>query len=144
MQIRTSVAIVLIATIALSTGAMAQNIYKCGDTYSQTPCPGGAIVDAADQRTPGQKTQADLATRRDARAADALEKARLKQEKAAIAANAPTVKPEVASTATDTSTAYAKKKKKKTPEHFTAQIPGKKKQKQSAKKRPEKKDELKS
>jgi len=134
MQIRTSIAIVLIATSALSTGAMAQNVYKYGDTYSQTPCPGGAIVDAADQRTPGQKTQADLATRRDARAADTLEKARLQQEKTAIAANTPTVTPEVASTA------YAKKKKKKTPEHFTAQIPGKKKQKQSAKKRPEKKD----
>lgn len=144
MQIRIPSAIFLIATIALSTGAIAQNVYKCGDAYSQTPCPGGATVDAADQRTPVQKTQADLATRRDARAADAMEKARLQQEKTDIAANTPTVKPDVTGTATDTGTTHAKKKKKRTPDYFTAEVPGKKKKKQTARKKTEDKAARKS
>lgn len=137
MQIRTPSAIFLIAITALTTGAMAQNVYKCGDAYSQTPCSGGATVDAADQRTPVQKTQADLATRRDAQAADAMEKARLQQEKTDIAANTPTVKPDVAGTATDIGTTHAKKKKKRTPDYFTAEVPGKKKKKHISKKNTE-------
>lgn len=144
MQIRTPSAIFLIATIALSTGAMAQNVYKCGDAYSQTPCPGGATVDAADQRTSVQKTQADLATRLDARAADAMEKARLQQEKTDVAANTPTVKPDVTGTATDAGTTHAKKKKKRTPDYFTAEVPGKKKKKQTARQKTEDKAARKS
>lgn len=144
MQIHTPVAIFFIAISALSTGATAQNIYKCGDTYSQAPCPGGAAVDATDQRTSAQKVQSDLATRRDVRAADAMEKARLQQEKTDIAANTPTAKAETAGTATDTGTTYAKKKKKKAPDYFTAQVPGKKKKKQASKRSSEKKDESKS
>lgn len=144
MQNRTPVAIVLIAIAAFSTGATAQNIYKCGDSYSEAPCPGGAAVAATDQRTSAQKTQADLATSRDARAADALEKARLQQEKTDVAANTPTVKPETAGTVGNAGTTQAKKKKRKAPEYFTAQTPGRKKQKQASKRRAENKDAGKS
>ena len=31
--------IILIAACALSTGATAQKTYKCGNSYSQLPCP---------------------------------------------------------------------------------------------------------
>ena len=143
MQSLTLNAIFLIAASALSTGASAQNSYKCGDAYSQAPCPGGVIVDATDQRTSAQKTQADLTRGRDARTADAMEKARLQQEKIDLAANTPPVKPATAGTASNTRTTQAKKKKK-APEYFTAQVPGKKKKKQAPKKSVEQNDESKS
>ena len=111
MQVTTLNAIFLIATSALSTGVAAQNTYKCGDTYSQLPCPGGVVVDVTDKRTSAQKTQSDLATGRDARTAEAMEKARLQQEKIDIAANTPTVKPASPDKANNTQTIQVKKKK---------------------------------
>lgn len=104
-------ALVLIAITALSTAASAQNVYKCGDTYSQLPCPGGVVVDATDQRTSAQKAQSDLATGRDARTAEAMEKARLQQEKIDLAANTPRVKPASPDKAKNTQTSPAKKRK---------------------------------
>jgi hypothetical protein len=135
-------AIFLIAFCALSTGATAQNTYKCGDAYSQVPCPGARIIDATDSRTPAQKTQADLVTGRAARTADAMEKARLQQEKIDSAANAAPVPPAHLETASATGTTHAKKKKRKAPDYFTAQAPGEKKK--AAKKRTAKKDATKS
>ena len=138
-----AIVLIAIATV-LSTGASAQNTYKCGDTYSQLPCPGGVIVNATDKRTSAQKTQSDLATARDARTADAMEKARLQQEKIDIAANTPTVKPASPDKANNTQTIQVKKKKKKEQEYFIAQIPGEKKKKQALKKNADKKGESKS
>jgi hypothetical protein len=60
--------------------AAAQPIYRCGDSYSQKPCPGGRVVEADDARSASQKSQTDQAARRDAQAAEAMEKARLKEE----------------------------------------------------------------
>jgi hypothetical protein len=117
----------------LSTGATAQNIYKCGETYSQLPCPGGVLIDASDKRSDAQKRQADLATGRTARSADAMEKARLQQEGADIAANTP-VPGAVDEMAIKPKTSLTKKKKKKAPDYFTAQTPGEKKKKNTAKK----------
>ena len=141
MQSLTLNAIVLIAACALSTGATAQKTYKCGDAYSQLPCPGGVILDAADQRTSAQKMQSDLATGRDTRIASAMEKARLQQEKIDLTANTPPVKQETTGTAASMPTTQAKKKKKKTPDYFTAQVPGQKKKKKVPKKSAGKKDE---
>lgn len=106
-----------------SAPVMAQNVYKCGDGYSQSPCPGGVAIDP-DRRSPAQKAQADAATARDAQAARSLEQNRLKQEAAARAANTPARKPAV------TEAPQSKpqtKKKSRTPEYFTAREPGAKK-----------------
>lgn len=128
-------AVFLIAHFALSTEAAAQNIYKCGDTntYSQLPCTGGIVVDTADPRTAAQKTQADLATDRNARTADAMEKARLRQEAIDIAANtpiAPKARTGSVSSRNVTETHRPAKAKqhpnKKEPEYFAAQVPGEK------------------
>ena len=89
MQKLTGTAILLIAAYALSTGATAQNVYKCGSSYSQSPCPGGATIDVTDTRTPAQKEQTDSAANRDAKTADAMEKARIQQEKSDLTANTP-------------------------------------------------------
>lgn len=132
-------AIFLIFFCALSTVSGAQNVNKCGTTYSQTPCPDGQVLDVTDKRTSAQKAQTDLATGRDARTADAMEKARLQQEKMDLAANTPPTKSAIAATATNTPSPQAKKKKRTGPEYLTAQVSGKKKKKQIQKKNVEKK-----
>jgi hypothetical protein len=129
-------AMFFIAASSLSTGAIAQNIHKCGDTYNQLPCPGGRVVNATDSRTREQKSQADLATARDARNASAMESERLQQEKIDLANNTPQVKPASADT---TSKGLAKPgqkklKKRKVPDYFSAQEPREKKKKQPLKK----------
>ena len=44
--------------MSLAAGAQAQAIYRCGDTYAQTACPQGRIVDAGDPRSPEQRAEA--------------------------------------------------------------------------------------
>lgn len=119
--------IFLIAFGSMSTGTLAQNIHKCGATYSQTPCSDGVVLNATDPRTHAQKAQSELNTIRDTRTADAMEKARLKQEKTDLAASAPPA----ASTATagGTGTPSKAKQKKKKPPYFTARTANKEKKK---------------
>jgi hypothetical protein len=109
--------------VVCSPPGMAQNAYKCGDGYSQSPCPGGVAIDA-DSRSPAQKAQADAATARAAQTARAMEQARLKQEAAALAANTPTVKSTVKDAPKSPPQA---RKKSRQPEYFTAREPGSKK-----------------
>ncbi len=104
-------AILFVAACALSTGAMAQNAYKCGETYSQSPCPGGVAINA-DARSAEQKAQADQASARDARIAAAMEKARIEQERRDLAANTP-ARPAKAGAASKPRTPWVKTKTRK-------------------------------
>ncbi|MBT3067819.1 hypothetical protein [Rhodoferax sp. U11-2br] len=79
---RWSIALIVIATSAFSTWARAENIYKCGTSYSQSPCPGGKLLDVNDNRDPQQKKLKDDITQRDAELARDMEKDRLAKEKA--------------------------------------------------------------
>jgi hypothetical protein len=88
----TLTAALLFAFAALSSLATGQVSYNCGSSYSQTPCPDAVVLDKTDQRTSAQKAQADLATQRDARLANTMEKARLQQEAKDLAANTPATK----------------------------------------------------
>ncbi len=117
--------LVLIAAGLLSTGVGAQTVYKCGNTYSQLPCPDATVINA-DQRTREQKAQADQATARDARAATAMENARLQQEKADLAANTPKA-PAKAASASKPRKSELKKKKKKDADTLVARSPATKK-----------------
>lgn len=76
----TSKAIFLIASCALSTGAQCQEVFRCGDSYSQKPCANAVVVNVDDARSPAQKAEADAVTRRELASANAMEKARLKEE----------------------------------------------------------------
>ena len=71
---------ILILAAAAWGAAPAQTIYRCGDSYSQQPCPGGAVVAADDARSASQGAQTREAAQRDAKRADAMEKARMKDE----------------------------------------------------------------
>ena len=72
--------LVLSAGSLLATPAPAQTIYRCGNSYSQTPCAGGSAIESGDSRDRTQKAQTDAAIRRDLKTAEALEKNRLKLE----------------------------------------------------------------
>jgi uncharacterized membrane protein len=65
------------------TVASAQTVYKCANTYSDTPCPQGVAVSTADPRSPAQKAQTDQATVKAAALAGQLEKTRRADEVAA-------------------------------------------------------------
>ena len=138
MRHRMFKATIFIALFAISTWASAQNAYRCGNTYSQTPCANGKTIDVTDSRSADQKKQTDAATASTAKAGDTLEKSRLAQEKRDLAAKqaravviAPTAVPAPAPPAQPVT--YAKKKKKKPSPYFTAQAPREKKEKKPAK-----------
>lgn len=68
--------------LACCAVAEAETVYRCGNSYSQTPCPGGSTVDAADKRTPEQRKAHEASVKQEKRAGDSLEKTRLKEEAA--------------------------------------------------------------
>lgn len=115
------IALVCAAAAGWAAPAMAQNIYRCGDSYSQQPCPGGRLVEASDTRSASQKLQTDQATQRDAKSADAMEKARLKEEAKPIPVGMPLAKSQAAP---DEPKKAAGGKSKK-PAHFSATSPQK-------------------
>jgi hypothetical protein len=122
------------ATAALGASAMAQApIYRCGDSYSQTPCAGGKIIAASDSRSADQKAQTDEATKRNAKAASEMEKARVKDESKAPHAVLPA--PPVAKTEDKPAL-----KNQKAEKPFTAVSPktGDDKKKKNSKKKKEK------
>lgn len=107
------------ASLACGT-ACAQNVYRCGNSYSQTPCADSRPIDVRDPRSAAQKADADAATRRNAKAAELLEKARQGDEAAQRPAHRDTKPPKAVASAP----AQPKNKsKKKLPEYFTAATP---------------------
>lgn len=78
-------AIIFAAIYPLSTGAMAQKVYRCGNNYSQTPCPDAVVVEVQDARSTSQKNETDARIRRETATADAMEKKRLQEEAEALA-----------------------------------------------------------
>ncbi len=138
MKFKTALALIFIATNSLFTLALGQSAYKCGSTYSDAPCPNGSVVTGIASATAEQKREAIANAKRDAQAADRMEKDRLKTEALANKNGGAFVPPtKVAPVAPDasTQTASGKKKKKKGPEYFTAQVPGEKKAKKKSSKK---------
>jgi hypothetical protein len=120
---------IALATLA-SLPAAAQGVYRCGDAYSQQPCPGGASVLATEGPSAAERTRAHEAAQRDAKTADAMEKARLKVEAKPAPAYIPPAKSEAA--AAPEKPVVNKPKK---PQYFTAVAPGEKKAKKKAPKK---------
>ena len=69
----------LLLTLGIGSAGAAP-IYRCGNTYSQTPCPQGKIVEATDTRTAAQRAEADRIAEADRKAAADLERARKQRE----------------------------------------------------------------
>jgi hypothetical protein len=75
----------LLAALQADAG---QPIFRCGSTYSQTPCPDGKVVDATDPRSAAQRAEARRIAARERRDAAQLERERRARE-AADKASAP-------------------------------------------------------
>lgn len=61
-----------VAALALSSGAPAQKIYRCGPDgriYQQAPCTDGKAINASDPRTPEQRAEAQAIAASEARLA---------------------------------------------------------------------------
>lgn len=71
-----------VAALAAAPALSAQTVYRCGNSYSDQPCPGGSTLGPGDTISEAQRERAKAATQRDRRTADSLEKERLAQEAA--------------------------------------------------------------
>jgi hypothetical protein len=125
-------AVFMIAGLVLSLGVQAQAIYRCGNTYSQIPCPGAEPKSLNDSRQPEQKKQSDAAVERDAKTAKNMEQARIAEEnrlrvsqKSIDAASQDKAVPGAEKTpVTTTLTPKRPQVKHKKPEAFIAEVPG--------------------
>ena len=133
MKRLTSLAMLLLAFCFSLPGAQAQNAYRCGNSYSQTPCPGGVPVDTDDSRSKAQKSQSQAVIKRDLRTADSMEKTRLQQEEAQkrAAQRSPEKSATKSNAAEPAKPTQSAKKKSRTPEYFTARTQGDKNKKKS-------------
>jgi hypothetical protein len=127
--------ILLIVMGGFSMTAQAQQVYRCGKTYNQIPCPSGTAVDTSDARTQKQRVDSQKATARDTELANHLEKARQQEEAMAAAGRTPAEKKSKGKTAKSGKTKN-KKINQKEPELFTAAAAPEKKKKKTASPRP--------
>lgn len=88
MKKTTRLAAIGMAGLCACLTAVAQNVYRCGNTYSQAPCAGGQVIDVTDP-PPQQQAKGTSATERDLKAAAILERDRLRQEANAAPAYIP-------------------------------------------------------
>ena len=104
--------------------AAAQQVWRCGNSYGQQPCAGGAVLGAgATAPASADAARAAANTKRDAQLADKLEKERLAREARAPKAVIPP-EPRPAAPAASGPRAKAKGKKgKDKADHFTAVSP---------------------
>jgi hypothetical protein len=73
-----------LAALLLASGvgsAAAAPIYRCGSTYSQTPCPGGSVVEATDTRSAAQRAEARRIADNERKKAEEMERERKQKEK---------------------------------------------------------------
>jgi len=114
--------------LPLAVAASAQTVYRCGNSYSQQPCPGGNAIDASDRRTPAQRKAAEDGAKHERRTADTLEKQRVKEEESVARAAQQVEKAEQAAAAKRAAQKAAEEKEKKVtrtgrrqePRYFTA------------------------
>jgi G3E family GTPase len=74
-----------LAALGICHGASAQQVFRCGNSYSQTPCTGAIAVNTDDPRTDAQRAQAKQGLSSDKALARELEATRRKDESMALA-----------------------------------------------------------
>ena len=122
----------MLAGLVMSLGVQAQAIYRCGNTYSQIPCPGAEPKSLNDSRQLEQKKQSEAVVERDAKTAKTMEQTRIAEEKRLMASQKSivAVSPDKAASgtektpATTTLTPKRPQVKHKKPEGFVAEVPG--------------------
>ncbi|KWT74634.1 MULTISPECIES: hypothetical protein [unclassified Variovorax] len=120
------IAILAIAACALwasSAASAGTSAWRCGNTYSDQPCPGGKPLALGDIPDARQKREADTSTREARAAGDRLERERLRQEKAQAGRHATLIDSRPPAPKADAGGAKKKKKGKKEPDYFSAHDP---------------------
>lgn len=77
----------LLVAVTLSA-AQAQNVYRCGNAYSQAPCPQAKRVEVGDERSPTQQAEARRVADDERRLAAEMRRDRLADERTARAEGA--------------------------------------------------------
>ena len=80
MHQRLRIIIIAAACALASPWGSAQPVYRCGNSYSQQPCAGGTVVNTGDTANPLNTPPGSVAASEAVRA-EAMEKARIAQEK---------------------------------------------------------------
>jgi hypothetical protein len=75
-----NLAITTAAALCVWHAASAQQVYRCGNSYSQTPCTGAVAVNTDDPRTDTQRAEAKQALASDKALTKELEARRQKDE----------------------------------------------------------------
>jgi len=75
-----------------AVGAPAQIAYRCGNTYSQEPCPQARVVDVGDARTDAQRAEGLRVAALDRQMADTMGRERLARDAAAKGGNSKAAK----------------------------------------------------
>lgn len=74
--------VLALAMFLVTASAAAAPVYRCGaGIYSQTPCPGGRVVESTDPRTAAQRAEARRVQAAERKAAQKMERDRLALEK---------------------------------------------------------------
>ena len=81
-----SAIVLMLSTLGLT--AHAQVAYRCGNAYSQDPCPQARAVDVSDQRTDAQRADALRVAAVDRQWGDEMSRERLARESSAKPAHA--------------------------------------------------------
>lgn len=133
---RMRLAVLGLACILPVGAAWAQPIYRCGPDgreYSQTPCPGGRLLDLADPRSAAQRAEARDVAAREARLATRLEAQRRQAESSAKPPGAASLSPRPAQKpVADPSPGKPKTKKAAADEPFIATVPRRSKAKSTS------------
>ena len=134
MRRKTCSTVFLAFACACSQWTAAQTVYRCGETYSQTPCPGAVPLSVEDSRSAAQKAQSQAVARQDARTAEQMRRDRQAQEKLDLAANKALPPGTIAAQAASAPRPATSKAKLK-PGEFTADVPTEKTEKAAQRKK---------
>jgi K+-sensing histidine kinase KdpD len=80
-----NLAITTAAALCVWHAASAQQVYRCGNSYSQKPCAGAIAVNTDDPRTDSQRSEAKQALASDKALAKDLDATRRKEDALALA-----------------------------------------------------------
>ena len=74
-----------LALLLTCSGAQAQTVYRCGNSYSQSPCADARALEADDPRTEAQRAAAREGLARDKALAKEMDATRRRDEAQALA-----------------------------------------------------------
>ena len=119
------------AMLLLAACAAQAQVYRCGQTYSQKPCPDGKLIDSSDPRSAAQRAEAKRAVAKEKQLAAELERERRQRDSgvtpaAASLAVAPSASKPVPMKSTGKAKSRPKKPRAATNQDFKAVVPASK------------------